>query len=598
MDIYISMHYATHGIAYLKHILSCFYEKNTTDPLVLAGKEYDQESCNNVFGRKRGNKVFDKVFYLTVKQSVIDKVTSRRHYRNLSFENDEILKEKDLVDLYKIIRANNDISYNIDKELQFVKEKYSDKYSDFEKYMWRDIQHYEISEQIKWLKKQCNFTEVYDEKKFQVIELGIDDMRDEQKIATNIRKFFSKEIKRNDNCVIDISLCGPEVQSVWHILASNNLLPPNTQFIKTYDKKERTDKHFKPFTISIVSTKLIDDISSHLKFYPNTKSKKRELVDKKIEKFLDSGFSVLLLGERGTGKSYTIRELVKNKSVPLSGELIEANCASFTNSEIAEAELFGYVKGAFTGANKDKKGLIEEAKGGMLFLDEFHHLDKLVQAKLMKAFQTDKENNFHIRRVGGIKEKEVENVKLVFATNRTIEELHEILLPDFYDRIVQYVVEIPSVRDTLEDLEGDWKAIFDQLYPDAGIKAPTDSQIMNWLKSLPLKGNFRDLENIAKDYKIFGEFEPNEQKEICREMKIPVSPFEYAKKCFELYHSNPAVGNTIETKIPEVKTDAKSIENAFHQELRKWAEEKYGSRKEAARKLGVSEKTLDNWKKA
>lgn len=600
MDIYISMHYATHGIAYLKHILSCFYEKNTTDPLVLAGKEYDQESCNNVFGRKRGNKVFDKVFYLTVKQSVIDKVTSRRHYRNLSFENDEILKEKDLVDLYKIIRANNDISYNIDKELQFVKEKYSDKYSDFEKYMWRDIQHYEISEQIKWLKKQCTFTEVYDEKKFQVIELGIDDMRDEQKIATNIRKFFSKEIKRNDNCVIDISLCGPEVQSVWHILASNNLLPPNTQFIKTYDKKERTDKHFKPFTISIVSTKLIDDISSHLKFFPNTKSKKRELVDKKIEKFLDSGFSVLLLGERGTGKSYTLRKIAKSLKYNklLKGNLVEANCASFSNSQLAEAELFGYVKGAFTGANKDKVGLIKEAQKGILFLDEFHHLDKSIQAKLMKAFQTDEKNNFMIRRVGDVNEIPVENVKLVFATNRTIEELHEILLPDFYDRIVQYVVEIPSVRETLEDLENDWKDIFKRLYPKENVEAPTDSQIMNWLKSLPLKGNFRDLENIAKDYKIFGEFEPDVQKEICREMKIPVSPFEYAKKCFELYHSNPAVGNTIETKIPEEMTDAKSIENAFHQELRKWAEEKYGSRKEAARKLCVSEKTLDNWKKA
>ena len=598
MDVYISCHYTTHGIAYLKHILSCFYDKNTTNPGELEGKEYDQNSCNNIFDNNNGNKVFDKVFYLTVDQEAINKVTSRRYDYNSSFEKDEVLKEKGLIDLYRKIRANKDISYDVDKELQFVKENSGSQFRDFKKYMWHDIHHYEISEQIKWLKEQSNFSKVYDEKKFQEFKLVIEDLRDEQKIAHEIRNFFSSEIKNDYNCVIDISLCGPEVQSVWHILASNNLLPPKTKFIKTYDKKERIDKHFKPFTIKTVSTKLIDDISSRLKLYHHTKSKKRELVNKKIEKFLVSGFSVLLLGERGTGKSYTIRELVKNKSVPLSGELIEANCASFTNSEIAEAELFGYVKGAFTGANKDKKGLIEEAKDGMLFLDEFHHLDKLVQAKLMKAFQTDKENNFHIRRVGGIKEKEVENVKLVFATNRTIEELHEILLPDFYDRIVQYVVEIPSVRDTLEDLEGDWKAIFDHLYPDAGIKAPTDSQIMNWLKSLPLKGNFRDLENIAKDYKIFGEFEPDVQKEICREMKIPVSPFEYAKKCFELYHSNPAVGNTIETKIPEGKTDARSIENAFHQELRKWAEEKYGSRKEAARKLCVSEKTLDNWKKA
>ena len=383
-------------------------------------------------------------------------------------------------------------------------------------------------------------------------------------------------------------------------------MPPKTKFIKTYDKKERIDKHFKPFTIKTVSTKLIDDIT--LELYPHTKSKRRELVNIKIEKFLNSGFSILLLGPRGTGKSSTIRniaESLKNKdSKLLAGKLVEANCASFTNSQIAEAELFGYVKGAFTGAIKDKDGLIKEAINGILFLDEFHYLDQSIQAKLMKAFQTDKKNNFKIRPVGSSDEITVENVKLVFATNRTIGELHEILLPDFYDRIVQYVVEIPSVRETLEDLENDWKEIFKRLYPKKNVDAPTDSLIMNWLKSLALKGNlkgnFRDLENIAKDYKIFGEFGPNEQKEICREMDIPVpsTSFEYAKKCFELYHSNPAVGNTIETKIPEGKTDAKSIENVFHQELRKWAEEKYGSRKAAARKLGVSEKTLDNWKKA
>ena len=246
---------------------------------------------------------------------------------------------------------------------------------------------------------------------------------------------MSQNVTSEDNCVINISLGGPEPQSVWHILAANDLLSKNTQFIKTYDNKEETTKHFKSFTIKTVSTKLIDDISSQLKFYPHTKSKKRELVNKKIQMFLKSGFSVLLLGERGTGKSSTIRDLINAKRIPLSGRLIEANCASFTDSQIAESELFGYKKGAFTGANFNKTGLIKDAEQGVLFMDEFHHLHKSVQAKLMKAFQTDKHNNFKIRRVGDNEETLVQNVKLVFATNRTIEELHELLLPDFYDRV-------------------------------------------------------------------------------------------------------------------------------------------------------------------
>ncbi|MBR4273930.1 MAG: sigma-54-dependent Fis family transcriptional regulator, partial [Bacteroidales bacterium] len=357
--------------------------------------------------------------------------------------------------------------------------------------------------------------------------------------------------------------------------------------------KEETTKHFKSFSIKEVSPKLIDDISSELAFYPATKSKKRELVNKKIEVFINSGFSVLVLGERGTGKSFTIRNLVKNKKV-VPGKMVEANCASFTDTQIAESELFGYTKGAFTGAIIDKKGLIQEAENGILFLDEFHHLHPLTQAKLMKAFQTDSDNNLKIRRVGDTNEITVKNVELVFATNRTIEELHEILLPDFYDRVVQYVVEIPPVRETLEDFIEDWKGIFERLYPRQKIEAPMDNKLFKWIKTLPLAGNFRDLENIAKDYKIFGDFDSDTQKKICNNLQIPIEPFEYAKKCYEMYHSESTSSEKIEIKIKD--SAAHAIEKDFHRQLTDWAIKKFGSRKEAAKQLGVSEKTLNNWK--
>jgi DNA-binding NtrC family response regulator len=110
-----------------------------------------------------------------------------------------------------------------------------------------------------------------------------------------------------------------------------------------------------------------------------------------------------------------------------------------------------------------------------------------------------------------------------------------------------------------------------------------------------LEGNFRDLENIAKDYKIFNDFDEETREEICSEMKIPVSALEYTKKCYEMYHLNPPTMEKIEVKIP-TDFDAKSIADVFHRQLREWAIKKFGTRKEAAIQLSVSEKTLDNWK--
>ena len=161
--------------------------------------------------------------------------------------------------------------------------------------------------------------------------------------------------------------------------------------------------------------------------------------------------------------------------------------------------------------------------------------------------------------------------------------------------MVQYVVEIPPVRETLEDFIDDWKDIFERLYPNQKIEAPMDNKLFKWIKTLPLAGNFRDLENIAKDYKIFGDFDSDTQKKICNNLQIPIEPFEYAKKCYEMYHSESTSSEKIEIKIKD--SAAHAIEKDFHRQLTDWAIKKFGSRKEAAKQLGVSEKTLNNWKR-
>ena len=298
----------------------------------------------------------------------------------------------------------------------------------------------------------------------------------------------------------------------------------------------------------------------------------------------------MLLGERGIGKSQIADESVEKHK---KENFKQANCASFDEDNKAEAELFGYAKGAFTGANSDKKGLLEEANGGVLFLDEIHHLSKMVQAKLMKALQTDKENKMSIRRLGSTNEIKI-SCRLIFATNRTISDLKKDLLPDFYDRIVQHVITIPALRETEEDRVDDWKRIWNNLKFKVNPLVPLDNNLINWLKKLPLYGNYRDLQKIAMYYNAFQSFD-----EVTKEMLEETTAFEYAKNEFEKYHSTEDENNNLKY-FREDKT-TKQIIADFKFDLQDWAVNKFKGRKNAVthfQKLGdtVIEKTFDNWK--
>jgi transcriptional regulator with AAA-type ATPase domain len=379
-------------------------------------------------------------------------------------------------------------------------------------------------------------------------------------------------------------------------LSEAGQLPDNTRFIKTYDdKSDKAEKRFKQFSIQEIPTNLISTIGADFKVYSETKSPSRELVNKKMAIFLKSGFSILLIGERGIGKSQIAgkaKERLKDLDITYKGEIIEANCASFDDDSKAEAELFGYEKGAFTGAITTKKGLLEEANGGILFLDEIHHLSKLVQAKLMKSLQTDKDNKMKIRRMGNAKETELK-CRLIFATNKSVPELRNELLPDFYDRIVQHVVNIPPLRDTVEDRITDWENIW------KGLKfigeAPKELELEKWIKKLPLYGNFRDLQKIAMYYNAFTQFDDATKK-----MLNEANAFQYAKNEFEKYHS-PVVQLETERFNFNLEQTTKQMIADYWFELQNWAVSKFGSRNKAIehfKSLGdsVTEKTFNDWK--
>jgi len=180
-------------------------------------------------------------------------------------------------------------------------------------------------------------------------------------------------------------------------------------------------------------------------FFEGTCPKLRHLREK-VVKIAQTDSTVLILGETGTGKELTARQ-VHQTSARSDRRMIAVNCAAIPESLI-ESELFGYEKGAFTGANSNRVGLIEAADGGTLFLDEIGELPLSAQARLLRFIQEGE-----IRRIGSVTSRRVD-VRLICATHRELAELssRNEFRQDLYYRINVLRLEIPPLRERGADV--------------------------------------------------------------------------------------------------------------------------------------------------
>ncbi len=255
-------------------------------------------------------------------------------------------------------------------------------------------------------------------------------------------------------------------------------------------------------------------------------------------KYAQNNFPVLIIGESGSGKEVVAKYIHLN-SDRKDKMFVAINSAAIPES-LFESELFGYSKGAFTGAQNSKKGLIEIAEGGTVFFDEIGELPLSLQAKILRLVE-----NGEYQRIGGNDFLKA-NVRFIFATNRNLEQAVKEgkFREDLYYRISAFKLNIPPLRERVDDIP----LLVENFLKKSGadetlIKLALQPEVLERLKSFRWKGNVRELKNLVEKWIIFGEIilDGDTPQEDC--LKIAIEPSkrykdyleEYEKKLLEFY---------------------------------------------------------------
>jgi two-component system response regulator HydG len=221
-----------------------------------------------------------------------------------------------------------------------------------------------------------------------------------------------------------------------------------------------------------------------------------------VERVAASDASVLLLGESGTGKEM-VAHAIHRSSARASRAFVAINCAAFTET-LLESELFGHEKGAFTGAFAQKRGKLEMAEGGTVFLDEIGELAAPLQAKLLRVLQ---EREFE--RVGGTRTMKLD-LRLIAATNRDLaaEVRRGAFRVDLYHRLNVVALQLPPLRDRSEDIPALAAKFLERAEARCARRVRGISpEALAHLVAYPWPGNVRELENAIERAVVLGQSE-------------------------------------------------------------------------------------------
>ncbi|NBV87493.1 MAG: sigma-54-dependent Fis family transcriptional regulator [Verrucomicrobia bacterium] len=284
-----------------------------------------------------------------------------------------------------------------------------------------------------------------------------------------------------------------------------------------------------------------------------------------LERLAPTDANVLLLGESGVGKEVLANQ-IHARSRRSAAPLIKLNCAAFPANMI-ESELFGYMRGAFTGAIIDFPGMLSEARGGTLFLDEIAEMPPDLQARFLRVLQ---EREY--RPLGSTRVVKAD-FRLVAATNRPMAEALRCgaLRQDLYYRLNTFQIEIPPLRERREDIPALVKRFVAQFSERHGVPCPSVTpEALERLHHYHWPGNIRELQNAVEYAVILSESNAIGIKQLPVELQVPAA----------LLSAAPGLDN------------CRSLEASERQAILRALAESRGNKKRAAEALGIQRPTL------
>ncbi len=295
-----------------------------------------------------------------------------------------------------------------------------------------------------------------------------------------------------------------------------------------------------------------------------------QAVRSRLGKVAAANVPVLITGESGTGKDIIAR-LIHGLSPWKTGPYVKVNCPAIPGT-LLESELFGYEKGAFTGAVGSKPGRVELAHRGTLFLDEISELDPSLQSKLLQLLQDGQ-----FCRIGAQEDKKVE-VRVVCATNRHLEAEIEAgtFRQDLYYRINVVNIRMPALRERRGDIEDLCGYFLDYYNRKFNCRArPLSNEVLAVLQKYHWPGNIRELENMIKRYVILGHEEVITNDLVAREPDL----------------FNPEM-ISLDGPISLKKLTRQCVRELERKVILKVLQQHHWNRKQSARALGISYRAL------